>query len=159
MVVDLDRLVDNRGFFARSFCIDEFRQHGIDDVAIVQCNTSYNRTEGTVRGMHYQSFPCEESKVVCCNKGAMYDVVLDLRAGSATYGKWISAYLSDKNFRGIYIPKGCAHGYQTLVPDTVVMYMVTVSYSAEHSCTVSYKNYNIPWPLPVSVISVRDAQA
>lgn len=157
-IIDPHRNTDERGFFARSFCVDEFRQHGIE-FQPVQCNISYNKTRGTVRGMHYQSFPYEEAKVVRCPKGSLFDVVLDLRPQSVTYGQWIYVHLSDKNFRSVYIPKGCAHGYQTLSQNTTVTYMVTTPYNPEHSKTVSYKQHYINWPLPITKISDRDASA
>jgi dTDP-4-dehydrorhamnose 3,5-epimerase len=154
--IELDRKTDERGFFARSFCLDEFKENGID-FRIVQCNTSFNKTKGTVRGMHYQAYPWAEAKVVKCNKGSIYDVVLDMRPGSLTYGQWIHIHLSDRNFRMVYIPKGCAHGYQTLAHNTVVNYMVTEPYMPKYSTTVPYKQHYISWPLPITKISEKDA--
>lgn len=157
-LIDIEPVKDKRGYFARTFCESEFEDHGID-MHVSQTNLSFNLQKGTLRGMHYQEEPYEESKVVSCVSGIIYDVVLDLRRESPTYLDHQGVFLSDINRRSVYIPKGCAHGYQTLVMNTVVMYMVSVPYSAKHSRIVSYKNYGIPWPLPVSAISDKDACA
>ena len=125
-------LSDDRGFFARSFCADEFREHGLE-TNIVQCNISYNKKKGTLRGMHYQAAPYEEAKIVSCTKGAIYDVVLDLRKNSGTYLQWAAVALTDKNFNMLYIPKGCAHGFQTLRDNTVVYYQMTEFYHPEYA--------------------------
>ena len=155
-IIELDRKTDHRGYFARTYCIDEFKKAGID-FHVVQCNTSFNKIRGTVRGMHYQSHPYEEAKLVSCGKGSIYDAVLDIREGSETHGKWIGEILSDENSRMIYLPKGCAHGYQALADNTIVNYLVNIPYSQTHGLGTSYKQ--IRWPLPITAISEGDDSA
>ncbi len=122
-VIEPELLTDERGFFSRSFCVEEFQRHGLE-TDIVQCNISYNKRKGTLRGMHVQVPPFEEAKIVSCSRGSIYDVVIDLRKESSTYCQWVATDLSDKNFKMIYIPKGCAHGFQTLEDDTMVYYQM-----------------------------------
>ena len=131
-IIELELLEDERGFFARSFCIDEFKKNGID-FNIVQCNISYNKEKGTLRGMHYQIAPYEEAKIVSCIRGAIYDVIIDLRQESPIYCKWFAVELSAKNYKILYIPKGFAHGFQTLEDDTVVFYQMSEFFHPE--CT------------------------
>jgi dTDP-4-dehydrorhamnose 3,5-epimerase len=157
MLVELERMEDERGFFARSFCQEEFRRHGLDP-AVAQCNVSWNRSRGTLRGLHYQAAPHEEAKVVRCTRGAMWDVIVDLRDGSPTRFKWFGAELTAQNHRALYVPKGFAHGFQTLADDTEVLYQMSESYHADLARGVRWDDPKlaIRWPLPDPILSERD---
>jgi len=152
-IIEPELLTDERGFFARSFCKEEFRKHGLE-TEIVQCNISYNKHKGTVRGMHYQVPPFEEEKIVSCTKGSIYDVVVDLRRDSPTYFKWIATGLSDNNFKMVYIPKGCAHGFQTLEDDAIVYYQMMEFFHPECARGVRWDDpmFKIDWPIYQTVI-------
>lgn len=146
-VVELETNVDERGYFARAWCKKEFSQLGLD-TNIVQCNLSYNNKKGTLRGMHYQSEPYGETKFVRCVKGALYDVIIDIRKESKTYGKWIGVELSEKNGRALYIPAGFAHGFQTLEDDTLMIYQVSEFYTPGYEKGIRWDDsfFNIKWP-------------
>jgi dTDP-4-dehydrorhamnose 3,5-epimerase len=155
--VRLDPKTDERGFFARSWCQDEFKAHGLNP-ALVQCNVSFNKRKGTLRGMHYQVAPFEESKLVRCTSGAIYDVVLDLRRQSATFKSWIAVTLTAANRNAIYVPEGCAHGFVTLEDCTEVFYQMSEFYSAASARGVRWDDpaFRIEWPEDVEVLSERD---
>lgn len=157
-VIDIERRADDRGFFARSWCDREFADHGLSTV-IKQANVSFNVKRGTLRGMHFQLAPHEEVKVVRCTRGSLVDVIIDLRPGSATYGKWFAVELTADNHRMLYIPEQFAHGYQTLEDNTDLMYLVSKPYAPTHASGVRYNDpaFGITWPLPVSMISPADA--
>jgi dTDP-4-dehydrorhamnose 3,5-epimerase len=158
-VIELEKRADERGFFARSWCQREFEQHGL--VAhVVQANISLNIHKGTLRGMHYQAAPYEETKLVRCTRGAIYDVIVDLRSKSPTYRKWIGVELTAENYKMLFVPEGFAHGFQTLVDDTEVIYQVTQFYTpgAERGARWSDPAFGIKWPLPVEVISKKDSE-
>lgn len=148
---------DDRGFFARVWCQKEFEDRGLDP-HLVQCSVSYNTQKGTLRGMHYQAAPFQETKVVSCTQGAIYDVVLDLRPQSGTFRDWIAAVLTAENRNMVYIPKGCAHGFLTLKDDTEVFYQISEFYNAESARGVRWDDpaFHIVWPEKVEVISQRD---
>lgn len=148
---------DDRGSFARSFCVDEFSDVGID-FHVVQANISFNKYAGTLRGLHYQSPPFAEAKIVSCTRGALYDVVVDLRSGSPTSGQWFATELNAENRNALYVPEGCAHGFQTLVDNTEVSYLMSERYATEAASGVRYDDpaIGIEWPLPVSSVSDRD---
>jgi dTDP-4-dehydrorhamnose 3,5-epimerase len=156
-IIEPERLEDERGFFARSFCQQEFKRFGID-FNIAQCNISFNKNKGTLRGMHYQSAPYEEAKMVSCVRGAIYDVIIDLRPNSSTYCQWLGVELSAENYEIFYIPKGFAHGFQTLAEDTVVLYQMSEFYHPESAQGVRWNDpaFEIKWPLSNSVISEKD---
>lgn len=156
-IVEPDFLEDERGFFARTWCRKEFEQHGLNP-NLVQCNISFNRNKGTLRGLHYQASPFEEAKIVRCTMGSIYDVIIDLRPHSKTFMCWISAELSAKNRRMIYIPEGFAHGFQTLENDAEVFYQMSEFYSQEHARGVRWNDpqFNIEWPDVTRVISDKD---
>lgn len=156
-ILEPEPITDNRGFFARAFCKEEFEKHGLE-TDIVQCNLSYNKKRGTVRGMHYHVEPFKETKIVSCTKGAIYDVVLDLRKESGTRCQWISIGLSDKNFTMVYIPKGCAHGFQTLTNDAVVYYQMTGFFHPECARGVRWddQSFKIKWPINKITLSSKD---
>jgi dTDP-4-dehydrorhamnose 3,5-epimerase len=156
-LITLEPLLDHRGFFARTFCTREFAEHGLE-TKFVQHSTSYSRTRGTIRGMHFQRNPAAEVKLVNCVRGAIYDVILDLRKGSPTYLRWQAFELSAENRRRLYIPAGYAHGFQTLSDHSEVEYLISEFYAADAASGVRYDDpaFAIEWPLPVSLISDRD---
>jgi dTDP-4-dehydrorhamnose 3,5-epimerase len=156
--IEIERLDDKRGFFARTFCTREFQANGLDP-KLVQCNISFNEHIGTVRGMHYQIPPHAECKVVRCTMGAIFDVILDLRPGSPTFRQWVSLELSAENRKLVYIPEGVAHGFQTLVENTEVHYQMSELYHPECARGVRWddKAFDIRWPISENiVISERD---
>ena len=156
-VLEIERKDDKRGFFARVFCRDEFKQQGLVD-DFPQHNVGFNLRKGTLRGMHYQRDPHAETKVVRCTRGAAFDVALDLRPGSATFKRWVAVEISAENHRMLYIPTGCAHGYQTLSDDTELHYMTSQLYVAQSATGVRHDDpaFAIEWPLPVTCISDAD---
>jgi dTDP-4-dehydrorhamnose 3,5-epimerase len=158
-ILDAEQIADERGFFARSWARDEFEAHGLNP-HLAQCNLSYNHRKGTVRGMHWQAAPHAETKLVRCTQGGIYDVVVDLRADSPTYLRWIGAELTAENRRALYIPEGCGHGFQTLADATEVLYMITEYYTPAAARGMRWNDpaITVTWPLAVTVISERDAQ-
>ncbi len=156
-IIELERLEDERGFFARSFCQKEFEEHGLNP-RIVQCNVSFNKKKGTLRGMHYQVAPHEEAKLVSCIRGAIYDVIIDLRPNSSTYCQWFATELSAENYKMLYVPEGFAHGFQTLEDNTVVFYQMSEFYHPECARGVRWDNptFRIEWPIEQLIISSKD---
>lgn len=157
-LIEPEMHVDERGSFARSFCVDEFAAAGID-FGVAQGNISFNKFSGTVRGMHFQLPPHAEAKVVRCTSGALFDVVVDLRPDSGMFGKWVGAELNADNRKAMYIPKGCAHGFQTLLDNTEVDYLMSERYVPEAASGVRFDDpaIGIEWPLAVSSVSARDS--
>ena len=157
-IVDLELRTDDRGFFARAWCQDEFEQQGLN-TRIVQCNMSYNHSVGTVRGLHYQKPPHAEVKLIRCTRGAIWDVIVDLRPDSATYKKWFGTELTAENRRMLYVPENFAHGYITLEPGTETFYQVSEFYSAEHEAGIRWNDpaVAITWPTEPVVLSDKDA--
>ncbi len=156
-IIEPERFSDERGFFARAFDQEAFAARGLNPI-IAQCNISYNRLRGTLRGMHFQVPPYAETKLVRCTAGAVYDVIVDLRPESPSFRQWISVELSAENRRLLYVPEGFAHGLQTLADDTEVFYQMGAPYVAEAARGVRYNDpaFGIDWPLPVTVIADRD---
>jgi len=156
-LLELEKREDDRGFFARSWCRKEFEDHGLNG-AIAQCNVSFNRVKGTLRGMHYQVAPFEEAKLVRCTAGAVYDVIIDLRPHSATYKQHVGEVLSAANHKMLYVPEGFAHGFQTLEDDTEVFYQMTQFHSPEHARGVRYNDpaFGIHWMISEPVMTERD---
>ena len=156
-VIEIERLEDQRGFFARSWCEREFASQNLVS-RMVQANISLNKKKGTLRGMHYQLAPYEETKLVRCTRGSIYDVMIDLRPDSPTYKQWLGVKLSADNYRMLYVPGDFAHGYQTLEDDTEVFYHVSELYtpSAERGVLYNDPTFAIEWPLQVQVISDKD---
>jgi dTDP-4-dehydrorhamnose 3,5-epimerase len=177
-IIELEPVQDERGFFARSFCQHEFEQHGLN-FQIVQCNLSYNKKKGTLRGMHYQIAPYQEAKIVSCIQGAMYDVIIDLRPDSPTYCQWSGVELTQEkdldnvnpllggggvgnvtlsSYTMLYVPEGFAHGFQTLEDHAVVFYQMSEFYYPECARGVRWDDprFAIQWPLPITGISVKD---
>lgn len=152
-----DEHVDDRGNFVRIWCAREFAAAGLS-AELAQCSIAVNRHRGTLRGLHYQTAPYEEAKLVSCIKGAIYDVVVDLRPDSPSYLRWIGMELREDSRDMIYVPPGCAHGYQTLVDDARLAYYIGSYYEPSASRGVRYDDptFSIEWPLPISLISDRD---
>jgi dTDP-4-dehydrorhamnose 3,5-epimerase len=155
--IHVEPRVDDRGFFARLWCQKEFEAQRLN-AKLVQCSISVNSSKGTLRGMHFQAHPHEETKLVRCSKGAIYDVVLDLRPSSPRFRDWFAAVLTADNRKAVYIPEGCAHGFMTLENDTEVLYQMTEFYHAESARGVRWNDpaFEITWPGAVEVISERD---
>ena len=158
-VVEMQKLEDERGFFARSWCEREFREHGLD-YRLVQCNVSFNKRKGTLRGMHYQVPPFAESKLVRCTRGALFDVMLDLRPDSDTFLQWTAVELTDGNGKMAFVPKGFGHGFQTLEENTEISYHMSEFYAPESARGVRWNDplFNITWPGGELTITDRDNQ-
>jgi len=156
-LIELEKHADERGFFARSFCQDEFRAHGLRPV-IAQCNVSWNRKRGTLRGLHYQASPHEEAKVVRCTRGVVWDVIVDLRQSSPTRMRWHALELTAENHLALYVPEGFAHGFQTLSDDSEVLYQMSEFYHPELASGLRWDDprLGIGWPLPHPMLSERD---
>jgi dTDP-4-dehydrorhamnose 3,5-epimerase len=157
VIIEIEPHGDERGFFARSWCEQEGAAHGLV-LETTKCNISFNRRKGTLRGMHYQLPPFEEPKLVRCTAGALYDVAIDIRPESATFGRHVAAELTAENRRMLYVPGGCAHGFLTLVDDTEVFYQMGSIYSPAHARGVRWNDarFGVHWPAPIEVISDRD---
>lgn len=158
-VIEPERKEDERGFFSRTWCTEEFALRGLNP-RLVQCNISYSKKKGTLRGMHFQAAPHEEVKLVRCTRGAIVDVIIDLRLGSRTYTKHIGVVLSEANRHMLYIPEGMAHGFQTIEDDTEVFYQMSHRYEACSARGVRWNDplFKISWPSDTRIISERDQQ-
>ena len=158
VLIELEKRGDERGFFARTFCTQEFGAAGLE-IGFVQANHSHNAKAGTLRGMHYQKAPHGEVKLVRCIRGAIHDVIIDLREGSPTYRRWEGFDLDAESGRMLYVPVGFAHGFQTLQDDTDAVYQVSHPYTPQAEAGVRWDDpaFGIKWPLPVSTISEKDA--
>jgi len=157
-VIAPERHCDPRGFFARTFCRQEFAEHGlIGDFP--QCSASYNMRRGTLRGMHFQRAPYQETKLVRCTRGAAFDVLLDLRPNAVTFGQWQAIELTQENGLAAYIPAGVAHGFQALIDDTELFYQISESYRPASSSGVRWDDraFRIDWPIHPPILSARDA--
>jgi len=156
-IIDLEKREDNRGFFARAFCQKEFAEHGLKPV-IAQANVAFNKTKGTLRGMHFQFPPAAETKLVRCTRGAILDIIVDLRPESPTYMQHVEVELSEDNGRALYVPERFAHGYQVLRDATETSYQVGEFYTPGSEGGLRYDDprLNLKWPLPVAVISEKD---
>jgi dTDP-4-dehydrorhamnose 3,5-epimerase len=156
-VIEAEPVRDERGWFARTFCREEFRHQGLDP-CVAQCGVSFNPQAGTLRGLHLQSRPHAENKLVGCTRGAVYDVILDLRNGSPTFRSWWAVELKASSLRMLYVPEGVAHGFQTLEADTEVSYQMSRPYAPDAATGVRWNDpaFGIAWPLEVTVISPAD---
>jgi dTDP-4-dehydrorhamnose 3,5-epimerase len=156
-IIDLQRIEDHRGFFARSWCEKEFLEHGLNP-RVSQRNIGYNAKQGTLRGLHFQLAPDLEAKLLSVTRGAVYDVIVDLRPDSRTFCRWISVELSADNRRMLYAPAGFAHGYQTLQDDTELQYLATAPFAPKSARGVRFDDpaFGISWPLPVTAMSDAD---
>jgi dTDP-4-dehydrorhamnose 3,5-epimerase len=159
-VIDVERREDARGFFARAFCQHEFEAHGLKPI-IAQANVAHNRQKGTVRGMHFQIPPAAETKLVRCTRGAILDIIVDLRPESPTYLQHVAVELNEDNQRALYVPERFAHGYQVLSDKTDTSYQVGEFYSPPHERALRYDDprLGLTWPLPMTVISDKDRNA
>lgn len=156
-IIDIERLEDERGFFARSWCEQELREHGLNP-RLAQCSISFNRQRGTLRGMHYQIAPDEEAKIVRCTAGSIHDVIIDLRPESPTFTRWVGVELSAENRRMLYVPEGFAHGFQTLADNSEVFYQISEFYAPASARGVRWNDprFGITWPLEVTTMSDKD---
>lgn len=156
-IVEVEQLEDERGFFARTWCQQEFSDRGLD-ANLVQCSISFNKKAGTLRGMHFQLPPFAETKLVRCTQGAIYDVIIDLRQDSETFLQWVGVELTAENRKAFYVPKGFAHGFQTLADNTEVFYQISEVYAPDYARGLRWDDptFKITWPKPVAVISIRD---
>ncbi|HXG47284.1 MAG TPA: dTDP-4-dehydrorhamnose 3,5-epimerase [Methylomirabilota bacterium] len=156
-VLDLERREDERGFFARTFCAEEFRAHGLNP-RVAQCSVSFNRRRGTLRGLHWQAPPHAEAKLVRCVQGAIYDVIVDLRPGSPTFRRHFALELAAATGRALYVPEGFAHGFQTLAEDTAVFYQMSEFYHPESGRGARWNDpaFGIDWPLANPIVNERD---
>lgn len=157
-IIELEPAQDERGFFARCWCADEFHAHGLN-TQWPQASVSYNKTKGTLRGLHYQAQPYEEVKLVRCTKGAIYDVIVDMRPDSGTYRQWIAVGLTSRNRKALYIPRGFAHGFQTLESGSEVLYQISEPYHPEYAMGVPWDDpaLGIHWPLEPVHLSSKDS--
>ncbi len=156
-VIEIEKLKDHRGFFARAWCQKEFEEYNLVS-RTKQANVSYNKSRGTLRGMHYQLTPYEETKLVRCTRGAIYDVIIDLRPDSSTYTQWFGVELTAENYKMLYVPENFGHGFQTLKDDTEVTYQVSQFYTPGSERGIRWDDpaFGIDWPLAVQVISDKD---
>ena len=157
-VIQIQKLEDDRGFFARTFCQREFQEHGLNP-SLAQCNLSYNKAKGTLRGMHFQVAPHQEAKLVRCTKGAIQDVIVDIRPDSPTYLKNFSIELTADEYNALYVPEGFAHGFLTLEPETYVFYQMSEFYAPGFAGGFRWNDpaFQIEWQDEIHVISERDA--
>ena len=155
--ISLDKIEDERGFFARYYCTDELKNSGII-FEVLQINNSFNKYKGTIRGLHFQKPPKAEKKIVRCINGAIWDVIVDLRKGSKTFGKWYGTELSSENRLMMYVPEGFAHGFQTLSDNTEIIYLHSEFYSKKHEDALLYNDEKllIDWPIRIENISKKD---
>jgi dTDP-4-dehydrorhamnose 3,5-epimerase len=156
-ILEVKKIEDERGFFGRSWCRRELEEHGLN-ANVVQANVSYNKVKGTLRGMHFQKAPHQETKLVRCTRGAIYDVIIDLRPNSPTYKQWIGVELTEDNYRMLFVPEDFAHGFITLQDNTEVTYQVTQYYTpgAEGGIRWNDPAFNIQWPIEPTVVSGKD---
>jgi dTDP-4-dehydrorhamnose 3,5-epimerase len=157
-VIEAQKRGDDRGFFAEIWGRREFEERGLE-ANVTQCAASYNVKSGTLRGMHYQRAPHAQTRFVRCVRGAIYDVMIDLRPDSTTFGQWVAAELTAENYRMLYIPRGFAHGFQTLTDNAELTYLIGGEYRPAAEAGVRWNDpfFGIEWPLDVTVISPRDA--
>jgi dTDP-4-dehydrorhamnose 3,5-epimerase len=158
-VMEPRKIEDDRGFFGRILCRDEFRQHGLR-LDVPQTNVARTRRRGTMRGLHFQEAPHAEIKIVRCTRGAVYDVIVDLRPESPTFTRWFGVELTEDNFKALYVPEGFAHGYLTLVDDSEVYYHTSEVYHPESATGVRYDDpeFGIVWPIAVEIVSRQDSE-
>ena len=156
-IIHIEPNVDERGFFARNWCRQEFVAHGLN-AEISQCNIGVSKHKGTLRGLHFQLPPHSEAKLVRCSRGALYDVVVDIRPHSPTHRQWIAVELTPENLTMVYAPEGCAQGYQTLTDDTEICYQTSAFYAPQAARGVRYNDpaFAIEWPLEVTMLSEAD---
>jgi dTDP-4-dehydrorhamnose 3,5-epimerase len=157
-IIELEKREDHRGFFARTWDGKIFEERGLAGI-VVQQNASLTRDAATIRGMHYQRAPYQETKLIRCSRGAIFDVIIDLRPGSPTFKEWLGVELTASNYRMLYVPQDFAHGFQTLEDETEVTYLVSEAYHPESEAGIRYNDpaIGIEWPLPIRSVSEKDA--
>jgi dTDP-4-dehydrorhamnose 3,5-epimerase len=157
-IVELEKREDHRGFFARSWDGNVLEQHGLVG-RVVQQNTAFSKIKGTIRGLHYQRAPHQETKLVRCTRGTVFDVIVDLRPDSATFKQWLGVTMTVDDYKLLYVPKDFAHGFQSLEDNSEIMYLVSEVYTPTAEAGIRYRDpsIGIEWPLPVSTISEKDA--
>lgn len=157
-IIEIEKEEDERGFFARTLDKQEYSKLGLE-LEIKQSSISQNKKKGTIRGMHYQDKPYEETKIVTCTKGKIFDVIIDIRKNSKTFKEWTSIELSEDNYKMLYIPKGFAHGFQTLEDNSEIFYQISQYYNPKFSKGIIWndKTFQIKWPLDVTIISQKDS--
>ena len=158
-IIEPEKIEDKRGFFARSWDTEEFKEMGLNP-RLVQCNVSITKKKGTIRGLHYQIKPYEETKLVRCTRGSIFDVIIDLRSKSKTFKKWFSIELTSENYKMIYVPEGFAHGFQSLEDNIEIFYLVSQFYNPKSERGIRWDDavFKIKWPLNVTEISDKDAK-
>jgi len=158
-LIEIDRNEDERGYFARSWDKNEFQKMGLNN-NLIQCNISFNKKKGTLRGLHYQEPPFVESKLIRCTKGSIFDVIVDLRPNSTTKNNWFGVELTEKNYTMLYVPEGFAHGFQTLEDNSEIFYQMTKEYVPEYAKGKLWNDpiFNIQWPIFPPILSNRDKQ-
>ena len=156
-VIELEKREDHRGFFARTWDKKEFEEHNLNS-NLVQCNVSFSKKCGTLRGMHYQKNPFEESKVIRCTKGKIFDVIIDLRSSSSTFKKWFGVELTEENYKMLYVPEGFAHGFQSLEDNSEIIYQVSEFYTPNSELGIHWNDpaFNITWPIEEKIITEKD---
>lgn len=156
-LIELEPIADERGFFARAWCAEEFEREGLDP-RVAQANLAFSPRQGTLRGLHYQNTPDLEAKVVRCVRGRIWDVIVDLRPGSASFRRWHGVELDASRRQAVYVPPLCAHGYLTLEPDCEVWYQATTPYAPDSALGIRWSDpaIGIEWPAPVTVVGERD---
>lgn len=157
-IVELEKFEDERGFFALSWSEEAFGARGLDS-SLVECNVSFNKKKGTLRGMHYQASPHGQAKLVRCTRGAIYDVIIDLRTASPTFKNWASVELTANNHRALYVPTDFAHGFQALEDDSEILYQMSSPYVPGSGRGIRWNDpaFGVEWPLEVAVINGRDS--
>jgi dTDP-4-dehydrorhamnose 3,5-epimerase len=156
-IIEIEKLEDERGFFGRSWCVNEMKDHGIN-VNALQANISFNKSKGTLRGMHYQLAPYQEAKLVRCSRGSIFDVIIDLRKDSPTFKQWIGVELSQDNCKMLYVPEEFAHGFITLEDNCEVSYLMTEIFVPGAGATIRWNDamFNIKWPFEPIILSEKD---
>ena len=156
-IVELDKREDHRGFFARTWDKNEFEEHNLNS-NLVQCNVSFSKKRGTLRGMHYQKKPFEESKLIRCTKGKIFDVIIDLRTHSSTFKKWFGVELTQENYKMLYVPEGFAHGFQSLEDNSEIIYQVSEFYTPNSELGIHWNDpaFNITWPIEEKITTEKD---
>jgi len=156
-IIEPEKFEDKRGFFATTWDRKIFEERKLNS-NLVECNISFNKKRGTIRGMHYQITPYEQTKLVRCTRGKIFDVIIDLRSNSVTYLKWVEIELSSENYKMCYVPEGFAHGFQTLEDNSEVLYQMSKIYQPEYVRGIKWNDdaFNISWPLEPTIISKKD---
>ena len=156
-IIEIEKQIDERGFFARTWDKKKFEEYNLNS-KLVQCNVSFNKKKGVLRGMHYQIAPYEEAKLIRCTKGKIFDVIIDLRPKSNTFRQWFGVEISDENYKMLYVPEGFAHGFQTLEDNTEIFYQMSEMYMPDYVRGIRYNDsiFDINWPITPAIISEKD---